>query len=112
MHQNIPHIGFDVDAGSSDERLAQAAEILASGSGVVIFNQTVVLRPTRSQIRCEVIDRTPASRRCEHEFGVLVENAQRMLEASRLGTVLPNLPLRWSVVDDHGTGTTELWRAP
>jgi hypothetical protein len=101
-----------VDADSSDERLALAAEILAKGAGVVVLEGIVALRPARTHILCEVVDPTPSSRRCEREFEVLVENAQRMLEASKLREHLPDLPREWLVVEDYGTGTAELWHAP
>jgi hypothetical protein len=56
----------------------------------------------------QVIDPMAAGRRCEKEFDVLVENGQRLLKASKLGALLPALPRRWPVVEDDGTGTSEL----
>jgi GNAT superfamily N-acetyltransferase len=44
------------------------------------------------------MDPTPAAHRCANEYDVLVENAQRALETSRLRDQLPNLPRRWSMV--------------
>ncbi len=101
-----------INADSSDQRLQQAAEILATGAGVVMFDATVALRPTPSCLLCEVVDPAPSSRCCEHEFEVLVENARRTLDSSRLGKRLPNVPRKWLVVEDYGTGTMELWHAP
>ncbi|MCC7461718.1 MAG: hypothetical protein IT480_04560 [Gammaproteobacteria bacterium] len=75
-----------------------------------MLNGTLALRPAPACLYCEVIDPAPASHRCENEFEVLVENAQRMLDSSRLR--LPDIPRRWLVVADCGTGTVELWRAP
>lgn len=103
---------FFIDANSSDERLELAAEILATGAGVVMFDKTVALRPTPACLLCEVVDPAPTSRRCENEYEVLVENAQRMLDSSRLGKRLPDIPRKWLVVEDYGTGTVELWHAP
>ena len=103
---------FSIDADSSDQRLELAAEILATGAGVVMFNNTFALRPTPTCLFCEVVDPAPSSRRCENEFEVLAENAQRMLDSSRLKKRLPNIPRKWLVVADYGTGTVELWRAP
>ena len=100
-----------IDADSSDERLELAAEILASGAGVVILNETISLRPTSTCLHREVVDPSPASRRCENEYEVQVENAQRMLDSSRLGELLPDLPRKWLVIEDHRNGTVELWRA-
>jgi hypothetical protein len=101
-----------VDADSPAERFALAAEILTSGSGVVMLQQTVALRPTSTHVLCEVVDRAPSARRCENEFEVLVENARLLLGASKLFELLPDLPRRWSVVADDGSNTAELWRAP
>ena len=101
-----------VEASSSDERWACAAEILSRGTGVVVLDRLVALRRGRRHLVCEVVDRTPLERRCEHEYEVLVENARRLLEASKLGGLLPDLPRRWSVVEDDGTGTRELWHEP
>lgn len=103
---------FSIDADSSDERLELAAEILATGTGVVMFGETVALRPTPTCLFCEVVDPAPGSRRCENEFEVLLENARRMLDSSRLWKRLPDTPRKWLVVEDHGTGTVELWHAP
>jgi len=101
-----------VDANSPDECLELAAEMLVTGAGVVIFEETVALRPTPTCLFCEVIDPAPASRRCENEYEVLVENAQRLLDSSRLGKRLPDFPRKWLVVESYGTGAVELWHTP
>jgi hypothetical protein len=49
--------------------------------------------------------------RCEEEYKVLVENAARALQASRMGPRMPKRLLRWVVVDHYGKGSVELWRA-
>ena len=101
-----------IDACASDERLAAAAAVLASGTGVVLLDQHVALRPAQGHIRCEVVDPTPSARRCEQEYEVLLENARRALEASALRDLMPRLPLQWVVVEDQGTGIEELWPCP
>jgi hypothetical protein len=101
-----------IDSGSSKERLELAKEMLSRGAGVVIYENTVALSLAPTYLLCEVVDPMPSARRCENEFEVLVENARRMLESSRLKEFLPDLPCRWLVVEDHGTGTVELWHAP
>lgn len=98
-----------VDDTSSDQRLALAADLLASCNGVVLLDGALALRPTHSDILCEVIDPMPNAHRCAEEFKVLVENASRLLAASKLGTMLPQKPLHWLVVEDYGAGTVELW---
>ena len=97
--------------GDPEQALALAAETLAAGESVVMFEGTLVLRPERGELVCEVVDPAPSARRCANEYEVLVENAQRAFEASRLGTLLPHLRRRWLVVGDIGAGTTELWHA-
>lgn len=98
-------IGID-DPG---DRLTQAAEILASGVGVVIVEGMLALRPAGRELICEVIDPTPSAHRCINEYEVLVENARRALEASRLCALLPPVPRKWRVVEDQGTGAVEVW---
>ena len=100
-----------VDAEASAQQLALAAEILAARSGVIILAGMVALRPTRTELLCEVIDPMPSSHRCANEYEVLVENARRALEASKLQELLRDLPCRWSVVEECGSGARELWRA-
>jgi hypothetical protein len=100
-----------IETGDSDERFALAAKTLAAGESVVMFEGTLVLRPARGELQCEVVDPTPSARRCANEYEVLVENAQRALEASKLGALLPRVRRSWLVVGDTGAGTTELWRA-
>jgi hypothetical protein len=101
-----------IDAEASAERLALAAQILAGREGAVMLEGVVALRSTHALLLCEVVDPMPSARRCEVEYEVLVENAQRALEASKLRRLLPDLPRRWSVVEVHASGTTELWPAP
>ena len=98
-----------IDADSSDERLEAAVQLLSSAIGVVVLNNAVALRAMRTHLRCEVFDRTQATHRCENEYAVLVENAQRMLDHSRIGRLLPARPRRWVVVDDRAAGVVELW---
>ena len=101
-----------IDACASGERLAAAAAVLASGTGVVLLDKQVAMRPAHGHIRCEVVDPMPSARRCEQEFEVLVENARRVLDASTFRDLMPRIPLQWLVVEDHGTGIEELWPCP
>lgn len=100
-----------VDADSSPELLARAAEILSRGTGVVRFESRIVLRSAGAQIQCDVVDPAPSERRCENEFAVLVENARRELDAATLARYLPGLPQTWRVVEEREAKTVELWRA-
>jgi hypothetical protein len=101
-----------VDDGSSEQHLRLASEMLERCEGVVMLDGVVALRPTPDAILCEVIERTPSAHRCAEEFKVLIENAGRRLARSRLAGQLPRRPLRWSVVEDCGSGTVALWPAP
>ena len=101
-----------IDREASDQQLDRAAEVLAGDNGAVMFAGVVALRRTRTQLLCEVVDPAPSAHRCAQEFEVLVENAQRMLAASRLAQRLPDVPRRWRVVEGAGAGATRLWGAP
>ncbi len=101
-----------VNDSSSEQRLTLAAELLDRCAGVVILEGVATLWPSPGEIECSVSEPPGTVARCEEEYKVLVENAARALQASRLGRRLPNRPLRWVVVDDDGKGTAELWRAP
>lgn len=101
-----------IEPDDSDGRVALAAQILAAGEGIVMLGGALALRSTGYELACEVVDPSPAARRCKNEYEVLVENAQRALERSKLRGVLPPLPRKWSVVEDTGTGIVELWQLP
>lgn len=101
-----------VDDSSSDQCLTLAAELLDHCNGVVVLEGVATLWPSPHEIECSVIEPVPTIARCEEEYKVLVENAAHALRSSKLGRRLPDRPLRWVVVDDYGTGTVELWRAP
>ena len=100
---------FVIDDTATPERLAQAAGLLDSCTGTVMLMPAIVLRPSVREIRCEVIDPTPAAHRCEEEYKVLVENAARALVRSKLEALLPDRPLRWAVVEQRASGMFEAW---
>lgn len=85
---------FVVDASSSDQRLGEVAEVLATRGGVVMLDGAVALRSTPRRLLCEIVDPAPDSRRCENEYEVVVENAQRMPTSMRPSGHLPDVPLR------------------
>src|SRR5688572_11593642 len=101
-----------IDESSSEQRLRLAAELLDRCNGVVVLEGVVTLWPRPSEIECAVADPMPSIARCEEEYKVLVENAARDLQASKLARRMPDRPLRWVVVNDYGNGSVELWRAP
>ena len=101
-----------IDSSSSEQRLALAVELLERCDGVVVLDGVATLSPNRHGIQCSVTESPQGIARCDEEYKVLVENAARALETSRLGRRLPNRPLHWVVVEDAGTGAVELWRAP
>jgi hypothetical protein len=100
-----------IDDDASDERLMLATRILHDGDGIVLFKGLIALRRLRGQLLCEILDATPSSRRCAHEYEVLVENARRELQRSRLWQLLPAIPCTWTVVEDQGAAPKEVWRA-
>jgi hypothetical protein len=101
-----------VYSDSSEQRLALAADLLKSCSGVVVLDGILALRPMADEILCEVVDPDFGVHRCEEEYKVLVENASRALATSKLAHLLPGRPLRWLVVEDTGSSTIEMWHAP
>ena len=100
---------FVIDDIATPERLAQAAELLDSCTGIDMLMPAIVLRPSVREIRCEVVDPAPAAHRCEEEYKVLVENAARSFARSKLAALLPDRPLRWAVVEQRGNGMVEAW---
>jgi hypothetical protein len=100
-----------VNDASSDERLTLAGEMLQRCSGVVVLDGVARLIPGRREIECAVTGPKPGYPRCEEEYKVMVENAARALESSRLCRHLPDRPLRWAIVADESQGSIELWRA-
>ena len=103
---------LSIQPDASDERLALAAEMLAKGTGVVLFEGIAALYRKGNELRCEIVDPMPTAHRCAMEYEVLVENARLALEASKLDALVPELPRTWLVVNDFETGAMELWRAP
>jgi len=106
-----------INTDSSEESLLVAREILVKNAGVVlvenaVFENAVALRLKGGNLRCEVIDTELSVHRCENEYEVMVENARRMLETSRLNDYLPDIPRDWLVVEGRGTRIEELWHAP
>lgn len=95
---------FVIDRVASDEQLACAAEVLAGHNGAVMFAGLVILRRTPARLLCEVVDPAPSAHRCAREFDVLLENAQRMLAASKLEPLLPDVPRLWRVVEESAAG--------
>jgi len=100
-----------IDDTSSEQSLALAADRLERCQGIVMLDGVIALRPMPGVIRCEVIDPTPSTHRCEEEFKVLVENAYRRLAGSRLAARLPRRPFKWLVVENRESGIVELWTA-
>ena len=95
------HIHVD----ESGPRFTLACELLSSGRGVVVLDNTLALRPEPNRILCEVIaeSATPAS------FPVAVQAAQSLLERSTIPNILAGKALSWLVVDDYGMGVHVLW---
>jgi hypothetical protein len=87
-----------IDERSTDVELAQAAQILKSGTGVVQLANICTLRALRKRLLCEVPDSLAGQHRCEEEHLVLIENARRALAASRLAPHLAGVDRVWRVV--------------
>ena len=95
-------------AGEVGPRAELAVELIATGKGVVVVEDSLALRPNGNELLCEVIVPSPsvASR---YEAAVL--HARALLASSPVAAAVSGKRLAWLVVEDYGTGTTELWRA-
>jgi hypothetical protein len=102
---------FVISGNSTPERLALAADLLDDGREVVVLDGVVALRGTPTEILCEVVDPMPSMHRDDSGYRNLVDNAANGLKQSLLFPRLPKKLLRWTVVDDYGTGTVTLWPA-
>ncbi len=83
-----------IDALATDSQLQSARDALLCGARVV-FESSLVLNACKHYLECHLVDTEGATHRCEREYEVLVENARRMLESSRFGSMLPEQPRRW-----------------
>lgn len=101
-----------IEVGETGQRLKLAAELLSGGAGVIMLENIVALRSTGSQLLCQVVDPMPRAHRCANEYEVLVENARRTLEGSKLNNLLPRLPRKWLVVEVSGAEMIEVWHPP
>jgi hypothetical protein len=86
----------------SAARVALASELLASGTGVVVLDNLLALRPEAGRIICEVIANGIAS----SKYAAAVEAAQALLKRSTLFKSVAGKALTWLVVDDYGMGVS------
>jgi hypothetical protein len=93
-----------ITSDESGSRLALAQDLLGTGQGVVVLDGFLALRPTPEGLLAEVIS-DGASR----DPAALVGAARSLLDQATL--VLHVQPYAFLVVDDYGTGTSEIWRA-
>jgi hypothetical protein len=100
-----------IDDRSSDRRLALAKALLKNCRAVILLDGALALRAEPGRIVCEVIDPQPSQHRCAEEFAVLVENARRALQRSKLSSCLPARPQQWVVVEDTAGEPVEIWAA-
>jgi hypothetical protein len=100
-----------IDPEESGSRLELARELLRNGDAVVLVGGRLALRPLPDRILCEVVTQTPPPSRGVSAYLTEVESAKRMLMASSIASGVAGRKLEWVVVDDYGTGTTELWHA-
>jgi hypothetical protein len=101
-----------IDDRSSDEQLGLAESLLENCGSVILLEGKLALRAEPGRIVCEVIDPQPSQHRCAEEFAVLVENARRTLQQSKLSSCLPARPQQWVVVEDTASEPVEIWATP
>ena len=97
-----------IRANESRRRAQLAAELVSTGRGVVVIEETLALRPNNGELLCEVISyRSLEVASCK----AVVEDAKALLASSSVVAATSSKKLSWLVVDDYGTGTLELWHA-
>jgi len=101
-----------IDEKIADSETGLVAQLLNHRNALVLLvdGHMITLRNTPGELVCELIDTMPDSHRCEEEFKVLVENAQRSLANSELARYIPRKPIQWRVVENGNNGQVELWR--
>ena len=100
-----------LDSKAAEQRLRVAAELLRTGEGVVVLEGSLALRPGAGRITCEVIDDCLERQRSPSEYEALVAAAKILLHGSKLAPFVSLDRLDWIVVQDYGTGTTQVWPA-
>lgn len=98
-----------IDSASSAQRIALAADLLNNCEAVVLLNDSVALRPSPSEIVCEVIDPGTWQQRSSDDYRAMVAEAASILRNSALFHLLAPKSLRWLVVDNYGMGIGVLW---
>lgn len=94
---------------ASPQRVELAASVLDRGEEVVLLDGQLALRSESGRILCEVIDPFVDGPKLEQRYHALVQSAQQLLSASPLNAYTRTKHLEWLVVQDYGTGTTQLW---
>ena len=100
-----------LDSTSSEQRLQLAANLLLTGEVVVLLEGCLALRPYGGRITCEVIDEWSEAQHSQAEYEAMLGRGKSLLFSSKLGSMIPLDRLDWVVVQDYGTGTTQVWPA-
>ena len=90
-------------------RLELAVTKLNECGFVVLFEHQIALRRERDRILCEVIDPYAQGPDSADRYQKLLDSAQALFSESTLYRALPDVRLDWIVVNDHETGTIQLW---
>lgn len=101
--------GVDIAIDQVGPRLELAAELLASGEGVVVLEHRLVLSRERDGIRCAVVTRLPEHARASDAVDREIEAGKQLLEESTLIDELDSPLLDWIVIDDYGKGAVRIW---
>lgn len=97
---------LQIDSTSSRERIRLAFQLLQNGAGAVLLEGRLALRSMENEVLCDVIAHKPRS---AEGYRAIVTEARAALMNSFLWSAVEGKRLRWSVVEDYGTGTIALW---
>jgi hypothetical protein len=97
-----------IGASEVGSRADLAVELIAAGTGCVVLEDLLVLRPKGEEIVCEVLARLATS---SSHYEAAVVRARALLASSSIASVAAAKQLTWVVVEDYGMGTIELWRS-
>lgn len=111
VHVSAYKDALQIFVDSPKDRILLASELLRRRQAVVLIEAQLALRPEPDQMVCEVLDPRHGENGSPAHYRRLIERAEALLAKSPLHAATQIQPLKWCVVDDYGTGTTQLWPA-
>ena len=100
---------LQIDSTSSPKRVQLAVQLLQNGDGAVLLEGRLALRSMEDDVLCDVVAHKPRPAEGYRGYRAMVNEARAALMNSFLWPAVEGKKLRWSVVEDYGTGTIVLW---